>query len=127
MALLAGYLVFVLAIAVFYIAVGWKIFTKAGQPGWAILIPFYNLYVLTQVLQRPGWWMILYFASLIPVIGAFIVLAVNLVDNLRLAKIFGKSAGFGVGLFFLSFIFQPILAFGSADYDPSRVEPGTGV
>lgn len=113
---LAAYLVVILLIAVYAVIVMWKIFTKAGQPGWAILVPFYNLYVYTQVVQRPNWWMALYFASIVPILGPIAVLVVSIMDNVRMAKVFGKSTGFGVGLIFLGIIFQSILAFGDAKY-----------
>ncbi len=100
---------FSLAVAIFYIYVMWRIFVKAGKPGWACLIPLYNVYVLLTIVGRPGWWLILYF---IPVVGWVIQLVV-LVD---LAKSFGKGVGFGLGLFFLGFIFFPILGLGSAKY-----------
>lgn len=116
MAVIAGYLIFILLIAVYAIIVMWKIFTKAGQPGWAVLVPFYNLYVYTQVVQRPSWWMVLYFASIVPIVGPLTVLVISILDNLRMAKVFGKSSGFGVGLIFLGIIFQSILAFGDAKY-----------
>ena len=124
MVLITAYLAIVIPIVIIAIVAMWRIFTKAGQPGWAVLIPFYNLYVLTQVAKRPGWWMLLYFASFIPVIGALGVLFVSIIDNLRLAKLFGKSAGFGVGMILLGIVFLPILAFGDADYDETRVREG---
>jgi len=102
-------LLLVLALAVFYIYVGWRLFTKAGKPGWASLIPIYNLYVLLTIVGRPGWWLILF---LIPVVNIVIEIVV-LID---LAKSFGKGVGFGLGLLFLGFIFFPILALGSASY-----------
>ena len=116
MAVIAGYLIFILLIAIYAVIVLWKIFTKAGQPGWAVLVPFYNLYVYTQVVQRPSWWMVLYFASIVPIVGPLTVLVISILDNLRMAKVFGKSSGFGVGLIFLGIIFQSILAFGDAKY-----------
>jgi hypothetical protein len=99
------YLVFI----VFEIAAAWIMYTKAGQPGWAVIIPFYNFYVLLKIVGRPGWWLILYF---IPIVDLIILIIVAL----DLAKSFGKGSGFGVGLIFLSFIFVPILAFGSSRY-----------
>ena len=116
MGILAGYMVFVLIIVAFAIIVQWKIFTKAGQPGWAVLVPFYNLYVYTQVLQRPKWWMALYFMSIIPLIGSIGLLVVLILDAIQLSKVFGKGGGFAVGLIFLGIIFQAILAFGDAEY-----------
>lgn len=87
----------------------WKVFVKAGKPGWAVLVPIYNQLVLLEIQGDPWWWL---FALMIPVVG-FIV---RLFMNLDLASVFGKSAGFGLGLRFLSGIFIPILGFGSADY-----------
>ncbi len=87
----------------------WKVFTKAGQPGWASIIPIYNVYVWCKIVGRPGWWVIL---MLIPFVN-FIILIILSID---LAKSFGKGVGFGLGLAFLGFIFLPILGFGSAQY-----------
>lgn len=124
MVLITAYLAIVIPIVLIAIVAMWRIFTKAGQPGWAILIPFYNVYILTQVVKRPGWWMLLYFTSVIPVVGGLCVLFISVIDNLRLAKLFGKSAGFGVGMILLGIVFLPILAFGDADYDETRVLEG---
>jgi hypothetical protein len=99
----------VLAVMVFLIAAFWKVFTKAGQPGWAAIIPIYNAIVWLRIAGRPGWWIIL---ILIPIVGFVIAIMVS-VD---LARKFGKGAGFGLGLVFLGFIFYPILAWGSAQY-----------
>jgi hypothetical protein len=98
-----------IAVILLLIAAMWKVFSKAGQPGWAVLIPIYNLYVLCKVAGRPGWWLIL---MLIPFVN-FIILIILSID---IAKAFGKGAGFGIGLFFLPFIFYPVLGFGSAQY-----------
>ncbi len=98
-----------LLIAVVMIVAMWKIFTKAGQPGWASIIPFYNIYVLCQIVGRPGWWLLL---MLIPFVN-FIIAIILCLD---LAKSFGKGAGFGIGILLLGIIFLPILAFGSAQY-----------
>jgi hypothetical protein len=104
-----GVLVVYLAFVVLMIASGWKVFTKANQPGWAVIIPFFNLYIMLKMVGRPGWWMILFF---IPLIN-FIIAIMLCFD---LAKAFGKGAGFGLGLLFLGFIFYPVLAFGKAIY-----------
>lgn len=103
---------------------GWQLFSKAEQPGWAILIPFYNIYIYTQVIRRPDWWILLYFLGAVPFFGALGVAFLFLIDSLRLAKVFGKSTEFGVGLFLLNLIFLPILAFGKSDYDRYRVIEG---
>lgn len=90
-------------------------FTKANQPGWAILIPIYNFYILLKIAGRPGWWLLLFLIPLVNLVICFMV-------ALDIAKSFGKGTGFGLGLFFLSFIFYPILGFGSAAYQgaPAR-------
>jgi hypothetical protein len=87
----------------------WKVFGKAGQPGWGAIIPIVNTYFLCKVAGRPGWWVILMF---IP----FVNFVIWIIISIDIAKNFGKGAGFGVGLAFLSFIFYPVLAFGSAQY-----------
>lgn len=99
-----------LAIIVVVIAGGWKVFTKAGQPGWAIIIPIFNIYILLKIVGRPAWWLVLY---LIPVVN-FVIAVIVAMD---LAKSFGQSAAFGVVLLFLlAAIGFLILGFGSAKY-----------
>ncbi len=98
-----------LAILVVLIIGMWKTFSKAGQPGWAAIIPIYNIIVWLQISGRPIWWIIL---LLIPIVSIviFVIICIDL------AKSFGKGTGFGIGIFFLGFIFIPILGFGSATY-----------
>lgn len=99
-----------LAVVVFLIASMWKVFTKAGQPGWACIIPIYNLYIMTKIANKPAWWIIL--ILLVPI--ANIIFAIMLLHGISTA--FGKGAGFTVGLLFLGIIFWPILGFGDAKY-----------
>lgn len=99
------------AILIVMIIAMWKIFTKAGQPGWASIIPIYNVLVLLKIVGKPAWWIILF---LIPVAN----LVVAIILTFALAARFGKGAGFGVGLLLLPIIFLPVLAFGSATYSP---------
>src|SRR5437879_8929670 len=94
--------IFYLAFTILMIAAWWKIFTKAGQPGWACIIPIYNLYVWCKIVGRPWWWILL---MLIPFVN-FIILIILIID---LAKSFGKGVGFGIGLLLLAVIFFPIL------------------
>jgi hypothetical protein len=94
---------------VLMIAGMWKVFSKAGQPGWAAIIPIYNVYIMCKVAGRPGWWLLLF---LIPIVNVIIAIIVN-VD---ISKRFGKGVGFALGMIFLPFIFWPILGFGSAQY-----------
>jgi len=98
-----------IAVLVAVIAGMWKMFVKAGQPGWACLIPFYNIYILLKIVGRPGWWLIL---MIIPIVS----LIVGIIVAIDLAKAFGKGGGFAVGLILLGFIFIPILGFGDAEY-----------
>ena len=98
-----------LAIAVFMIASVWKVFVKAGKPGWAVLIPIYNFIVLIEIVGKPTWWVILLF---VPFVNYIILVWIT---NL-LSKSFGKDVGFTLGLLFLGIIFFPILGFGSAEY-----------
>lgn len=107
------YVIFALAITVLEIAAVWMIFSKAGRPGWGAIIPFYNIYLICKVSGRPGWWLILFFIPLVNIVVALIVM-------IDLAKAFGKGTGFGVGMFFLHFIFYPILGFGSATYSGEK-------
>jgi hypothetical protein len=98
-----------LAVAIFMIVAMWKVFVKAGQPGWAILVPIYNAYVMLKIAGKPGWWLILMLIPIVNIVIAIMTLA-------GLAGNFGKGGGFVVGLIFLPVIFYPILAFGSAEY-----------
>ncbi len=99
----------VLVAVIFLIVSSWKVFKKAGQPGWAVLIPIYNTILLLRIIKKPVWWIVLCF---IPYVNIF----VQFVMVLNVAKVFGKGLGFAFGLFFLPFIFYPILAFGKAEY-----------
>jgi hypothetical protein len=108
-----------LTFMILMIAACWKIFTKAGQPGWAAIIPIYNWYILCKIVGRPGWWVIL---LLIP----FVNFIVGIILCIDLAKSFGKGVGFGIGLILLGVIFFPILGFGSAQYQgPAAGSTGT--
>ena len=100
-----------LAVVVLIIASFWIVFTKAGQPGWACIVPIYNIIILLQIARKPLWWIIL---MLIPLVN----IVIGILVVIEIAKNFGKSAGFGIGLLFLPFIFYPILAWGDARYQP---------
>jgi hypothetical protein len=103
-------LLFWLAVVVVFVAGMWKVFAKAGQPGWAAIIPFYNCYILLKIAGRPGWWLLLFF---IP----FVNLAIAIVVSIDVAKAFGQSALFGVLLLFLlSGIGYLVLGFGNYRY-----------
>lgn len=105
---LIGSLIY-LAIIVGVFAGLWKTFEKAGHPGWAAIIPIYNAYIMLQIAKRPAWWLILF---IIPFVG----IIVAIIMSLDIARKFGKSALFGIGLAFLGFIFYPVLGFSDATY-----------
>jgi len=98
-----------MAVAVLMLVSMWKVYVKAGKPGWAILIPFYNILVMLEIVGKPWWYLLLMFIPIVNIVLAIIV-------TLDTAKVFGKGSGFGVGLIFLPFIFYPILGYGDAKY-----------
>ena len=104
-----GYYLFLLLVSVFSIVCLWKVFVKAGKPGWAAIIPIYNIITELEIIGRPWWWLLLLFIPLVNIVIGIIVI-------FDLAKVFGKSTGFGFGLLFLGVIFMAILAFGDANY-----------
>ena len=103
------YAIFVIALIVFFVIVEWKIYEKAGQSGWACLIPIYNIIIFLRIIGKPWWWIILFMIPGVNIV--FAIWATNL-----LSKSFGKSEGFTVGLILLGFIFYPILGLGDAEY-----------
>ncbi|MDB5347139.1 MAG: hypothetical protein JWP89_5516 [Schlesneria sp.] len=103
------FLVLYLAFIIFAIAGVWKTFEKAGKPGWAAIVPIYNMIVGLEIAGKPIWWILLLFIPCVNIIVAILVC-------IAFAKAFGKSEVFGIGLAFLWFIFFPILGFGDAKY-----------
>ncbi len=98
----------------------WKLYTKAGKPGWASLIPVYNTIVMLEMIGKPIWWI---FLTFIPVVN----LVISIMIVIDVVKAFGKGTGFAFGVIFLPFIFIPILAFGNAVYsDPSGASANSG-
>ena len=110
-AMAAGFLVVWAVLLVLVIAGMWKVFVKAGEPGWAAIIPIYNFLVLLKIAGKPMWWFLL---MLIP----FVNLIIAIMVMVSLARNFGKGTGFALGLIFLPPIFYPILGFGDARYSP---------
>jgi len=102
-------IILICVIALIQIIAQWKVFTKAGQPGWACIIPIYNIYIMTKITGKPGIWTLW---CLIPFVNiVFIIWLYNMIS-----KSFGHDEGFTAGLILLSFIFWPILGFGSSKY-----------
>lgn len=107
----AGIMIVYLAILLIIIISLWKIFTKAGKPGWAAIVPIYNFIVMLEIACKPIWWFIL---LLIP----FVNIIVIIILLIEIAKRFGKGVGFAIGMLILPFIFYPMLAFGDSKYTP---------
>ena len=107
-------LVYVAVIVVTLVGM-WKAFEKAGQPGWAGIVPIYNIYVLTLMAKKPTWWVIV--ILLVPCANIYFLILLFI----EIAKLFGKDTGFGVGLALLGPVFWPILGFGDAKYSGEQV------
>ena len=103
-------MIVMLAIVALFVIAWWRVFVKAGQPGWAVLIPIYNLYILLKIAGKPGWWILL---LLIPLVNIVIIAVVAI----AVAKSFGQSAAFGlILLFLLGGIGYLMLGFGNYRY-----------
>lgn len=88
----------------------WKIFKKAGKEGWAALVPFYNTITMLDIVGKPVLWFVLMFIPFVNIIlGIWVV-------NL-LAKRFGKSESYTLGMLFLPFIFYPMLGMSELQID----------
>ncbi|OQY03349.1 MAG: hypothetical protein B6I20_05155 [Bacteroidetes bacterium 4572_117] len=106
------FIVFYLAIIVLMIASMWKVFEKAGQPGWAAIVPIYNMIIMLKIVGKPWWWLLL--MIFIPYVG-MLVWGIWMINLMSLS--FGKTSGFTIGLILLGIVFWPILGFGDAEYN----------
>lgn len=104
-----GILLLWLAVVVVVIAGTWKTFEKAGEPGWAAIIPIYNVYVMLKIGNNEWWWMLV---MLVPIVNLYAYYKMSK----GIAEAFGEGLGFALGLMFLSFIFFPLLDFGDYSY-----------
>lgn len=115
------------------LAAHWKIFTMAGKPGWAAIIPIYNIYTWSTIAFGNASYFIVCIAlyilsfiaqfaeiSILVTLTGIASLVLYIVFSIKLCKVFEKSGGFMVGMIFLPFIFQPILGFGNSKYIGSR-------
>jgi hypothetical protein len=113
MMIIVPIIIFAVCCLVLEIIALWFLFEKAGEPGWAAIIPIYNYLIAIKIAGKPWWWILL---MLIPIANlVFYILILN-----GLSKNFGKGSGFTVGLFFLRFIFLPILGFGKSTYSGDK-------
>jgi hypothetical protein len=112
-------LIIELALVVAAIAGMWKVFEKAGKPGWAAIIPIYNLVILLEIVGRPIWWIVLFLIPCVNIVMIFIV-------AIDVAKSYGQTPAYGIGLALLPFVFYPMLGFGPAQYVGPAAAPGGG-
>lgn len=103
-----GFFIFIFAISIFFIACQWKIYEKAGEPGWSAIVPVYNTIVFLKIIGKPLWWLALILIPFVNIVGLFIWW---IGGTHALSKSFGKDTGFTVGLILVPFVFYPILAF----------------
>ena len=137
LAMLGFIVVFTLPILVLFTISYWKIFVKAGEPGWKALIPLYSGYIMYKLAWTPKWFflvlgittvdLLLYFSgnSTLAAISWLLTIAnfvISIFFSIELAKAFGKSGGFAVGLILVPFVFYPILAFGKDQYIKGQSE-----
>jgi hypothetical protein len=126
---------FVIIIAVYVVTVIglWKMYVKAGRPGWAAIVPVYNWWVWVEMIGKPRWWFWALVASVllswIPVVGiilSILMFVIYLLGCLEMAKVFGRGSGTGIGLWLVPFVFAPILGFGDAQYVGAAAAPAGG-
>lgn len=113
MGLFLGIILFIIVLCLISIISNWKIFNKAGKPGWASIIPFYNYVVMIQIAKLPMVYLLLMFVPIAQIYAIFKI-------NIEIAKKFGKSAGFGIGMTLVPIIFVPLLAFSDNTYEDNN-------
>lgn len=131
-------------------AMRWFIFTKAGEKGWKSLIPFYSDYITYKI----AWDGRIYVAIVVATAASFVInfifglihfglgmftslvcfvplmlanVVAGMVLQFKLARSFGQTDFFAVGMYFLGSVFSAILAFGSAKYKGPQLDDGFGV
>jgi len=116
--LFAGIWIFSLILSLIYIISYWKIFKKANKPGWASIVPIYNIIVMLEIAKLPMWYIALFF---VPIANIYAIFKINI----EIAKKFGKETGFGIGMTLLAIIFIPLLAFSDNNYEDNNMETST--
>lgn len=100
---------FLLYWVVIYLISFWIIFKRAGEKGWAFLVPFYNIIIMLKITKKPEWWFFLFLIPFVNIVFACMV-------NFELAKKFNKYDDFALGTAILPIIFYPFIAFGKDEY-----------
>lgn len=111
LSIFAGFWIIWLAICILFIIANWKLYEKAGKPGWASIVPVYNIIVLFDIIGYKWYYIFFLFLGIIPIIGTVLSIIFVISYSIKLAKSFGQGAGFGIGLCFLNPIFVSIIAF----------------
>lgn len=121
---------------IFQIIAYWKLFTKAGEPGWKSIIPVYNSYIQYKISWKPMWfWITFAVLFVFELLGQFgnpeapntalliitsivglILLVINIMATVKLSRAFGHGIGYAIGLIFLWPIFILILGYGKSEY-----------
>ncbi len=111
-------------VGVIEVAGMWRVFKKAGRPGWAAIIPIYDFWVLFEIAGKPGWWSLSFLLGFIPVVGWIIPVILEIIALIEIAKRFSKSAVFAIfGLLLFGFVGWPMLGFGDAKYQAPATTP----
>lgn len=109
--LLVSMMMFVLPLIVLQIVAMWKLFEKAGKPGWASIVPVYNIIVLFEIIGYKWYYIFLFLLGWVPIVGQLALALFSIHYNIKLSKAFGKDIGYGIGLAFLPVVFMLIFAF----------------
>lgn len=109
-------LIFALIVGAIMVVSYWKLFYKAGRPGWPAIVPVYNVIEMLKMCKLSPYYAFILIGAFIPFIGTWVGLGFNIFISIFIAKAFGKTPGFTVGLILLPIVFYPILAFGDSKY-----------
>ena len=102
---------------------GWMIFVKAGYPGWKVLVPFLNLYLMFLIINEPPWWGLFFVVvAFFGDIGQLVITIFSIGMHYSLARIFGKSKLFSVLTSLFPYVFIPIIALGGSVYQGGDYE-----
>lgn len=108
---IATFGIIIIAVLVFNIIARWKLYVKAGKPGWASLVPIYSTIILFEIIGYK--WYYIFFLALgaVPIVGQIALILFTISYNIKLAKSFDQGAGFGIGLWLVNIVFTAIIAF----------------
>lgn len=120
---MATFGIIIIAVLVFNIVARWKLYVKAGKPGWASLVPIYSTIILFEIIGYKWYYIFFLALSSVPIIGPIAFILFTISYNIKLAKSFGQSTGFGIGLSLVNVVFTAIVAFdNSIEYKGPTVD-----